>query len=179
MPDVLPLNATVPDFELAANDGRNYRLKQYLGNSALLLFFYPADFTPVCTAEVKAFCDDYSLFRERGITIFGISSDSVERHRNFADTCRSPFRLLSDPDLEIARRFGAVGLFSMRRAYYYIDIDGILRWQHAEVLPVFKLSNSRILEQVDRVERERRQLKSRRSVERSGRTAWQQNHEIH
>lgn len=149
MADLLIVNQKAPDFALPSDDGSVIRLQDARANGPVLLFFYPGDFTPVCTAEVCAFRDDYHLFRQRGIAILGISSDPVEKHQRFAQECRVPFRLLSDKDLEVARRYGAKGLLGMRRAYYLIDQNGILRWQHAEILPIFKLSNSKILEIVD------------------------------
>ncbi len=156
MPDRLILNAPVPDFTLPADDGSLVKLSNFRNQSRVLLFFYPGDFTPVCTAEVCAFRDDYEEFRKRQIAILGISADPVEKHRRFADECGIPFRLLSDTDMEVARRYGAKGLLGMRRAYYLLEADGTLLWQHAEVLPIFKLSNLRILETIDALSRDER-----------------------
>jgi peroxiredoxin len=167
LPDILELNAPAPDFSLGADDGNTYRLHDFRGKSAVLLFFYPADFMPVCTAEVAAFRDEFSAYSDRGVTILGVSSDSIDRHKLFSRSCSVPFRLLSDPDLRVARRFGALGLLSVRRAYFYIDVDGYLRWQHAEPLPIFKLSNSRILDSIDEAERQasaRRQSRQEMTV---------------
>ncbi|MBI1290739.1 redoxin domain-containing protein [bacterium] len=149
MADLLNINQKAPDFVLPADNGSVVSLQNARANGPVLLFFYPGDFTPVCTAEVCAFRDDYHLFRERNIVILGISSDPVERHQRFAEQCRVPFRLLSDTQLTVASLYGARGLLGMRRAYFLIDQQGFLRWQHAEVMPIFKLSNGRILEVVD------------------------------
>lgn len=151
MSDVLGLHQPVPEFTLPADNGENISLAQYRGQSRVLIFFYPGDFTPVCTAEVCAFRDDYDKFEQRGITILGISGDPVEKHRRFAAECKVPFRLLSDVELTVSRAYGARGLLGMRRAYFFIDTDGTLLWQHAEVLPIFKLSNSRLIEEIDEV----------------------------
>lgn len=151
MSDNLGLNKPAPDFELPADDGNFYRLSDFYGRAPVLVFFYPGDFTPVCTAEVCAFRDDYDEYRRRGVVLFGISNDPIEKHTAFAKECRVPFRLLSDRNLEVARHYGARGLLGMRRAYYLIDTDGLLRWQHAELLPIFKLSNQRILEAIDSI----------------------------
>jgi peroxiredoxin len=149
LPDVLSLHQPAPDFTLPADDGNVYTLSDHFGRTPVLLFFYPADFTPVCTAEVTAFRDDFHLFESKGITLYGVSADPVEKHQRFAQECRVPFRLLSDKNLDVARRYGAKGLLGLRRAYYYIDRDGYLRWQYAEILPIFKLTNEKILEQVE------------------------------
>lgn len=151
MSDVLTLNRPAPDFTLSADNGSVITLSQFRGQTPVLIFFYPGDFTPVCTAEVCAFRDDYPQFRSRGINILGISTDPVEKHHRFATECRVPFRLLSDTTQEVARNYGARGLLGMRRAYYLVDVDGNLLWQHAELLPIFKLSNTRLLEMIDAV----------------------------
>lgn len=151
MPDILKLEDLAPDFSLPADNGEEITLSHFRGKTNVLVFFYPADFTPVCTAEVAAFRDDFSQFQDRDVTILGISGDPVDKHRQFAAECKVPFRLLSDATLEVARTYGARGLLGMRRAYFLIDREGVLRWQHAEVLPIFKLSNSRILEMIDSI----------------------------
>lgn len=156
MSDILSLNEPAPEFALPADDGEVYSLHRYRGRSPVLLFFYPGDFTPVCTAEVCAFRDDYHQFQARGVTLFGVSSDAPQRHQQFSRECRVPFRLLSDVNLEAAARYGAKGLLGMRRAYFFIDEAGILRWQHAELLAIFKLTNTKVLEAIDAVQRARR-----------------------
>lgn len=148
----LHLNKPAPEFTLPADDRQEISLSQYRGNAAVLLFFYPGDFTPVCTREVCDFRDDFEKFNERGVQIIGVSGDSVEKHRKFADNCQLPFPLLSDENLVVATRYGARGLLGIvRRAYFLIDRQGILVWQHAEVLPIFRLPNRTILQVIDRV----------------------------
>ncbi|MCC5876234.1 MAG: peroxiredoxin [Candidatus Sumerlaeia bacterium] len=148
----LQLNEPAPDFTLPADNNQEISLGQFRGNAPVLLFFYPGDFTPVCTREVCDFRDDFEKFEERGVQILGISGDSVEKHRKFADNCKLPFHLLSDENLKVASRYGARGLLGIvRRAYYLIDRNGNLVWQHAEVLPIFRLPNRTILQVIDRV----------------------------
>ncbi|CAN5411258.1 peroxiredoxin [soil metagenome] len=147
--DQLSLHSAAPDFALPADNGELITLKDCLRTGPVLVFFYPADFTPVCTCEVVAFREDFQQYRQRNITIVGISADPVEKHHRFAAECRIPYHLLSDVDHTVARAYGAKGLLGTRRAYYLIGRDGKLLWQHAECLPVFKLSNARILEAID------------------------------
>ncbi len=151
MSDSLILNDPAPDFVLSSEDGSEVNLSSFKGKSHVLIFFYPGDFTPVCTAEVCAFRDDYKLFQEREISIVGISSDPVEKHMRFAKECKIPFKLLSDPQFEVAKLYGARGLLGMRRAYYLVSIEGRLIWQHSEVLPIFKLSNQRMIAEIDQI----------------------------
>lgn len=150
MADLLPINEMAPDFELPSESGETVRLSSFRNRQPVLIFFYPADFTPVCTAEVCAFRDEFTAFRDRGIVLLGISGDTVEKHRRFAQQMSVPYRLLSDRGLQVAKAYGAKGLLGLRRAYYLIDLDGRVVWQHAEVLPIFKLSNERLLEVIDK-----------------------------
>lgn len=151
MANELILNEPAPDFTLPADSDEHISLSQFRGRSPVLIFFYPGDFTPVCTREVCDFRDDHQKFEQRGIQILGISGDSVEKHRKFADACNLPFPLLSDTGLEVASRWGARGLLGIvRRAYYLVNRDGILVWQHTEVLPIFRLPNRTILQVIDR-----------------------------
>lgn len=148
MPDVLNIGESAPDFALTSNHGEVVTLQQFRGTPTLV-FFYPADFSPVCTAEVCAFRDDYESFLERGVQVIGISPDSPERHKDFADRYNIPFLLLSDEDMEAANAFGARGLLGIRRAYFLIDQEGILQWQYSELLPIFRLQNEDLLQKVD------------------------------
>lgn len=96
----LPVGSAAPDFELASQTGEMVRLSELLernGARAAVLFFYPKDDTPGCTAEACAFRDSYDVFREAGAEVIGISADDVKSHRAFADRHGLSFRILSDP----------------------------------------------------------------------------------
>ncbi len=150
MPDTLNISEPAPGFSLTCSHGDTISLEEFKGQ-AVLVFFYPADFSPVCTQEVCAFRDDYEAFTGRGLKIIGISPDSPERHRQFSERFEIPFELLSDEDMEVATAYGARGLLGIRRAYYLIDREGLLRWQYSELLPIFRLKNDDLLEKVDEV----------------------------
>lgn len=102
----LPLGTQAPDFVLNDADGQAFRLADHLGSQPVVLFFYPKDFTPGCTAEACSFRDSYEDFVDAGALVVGISSDSERMHRNFAARLRLPFRLLSDPKGEVSRLYG-------------------------------------------------------------------------
>jgi peroxiredoxin Q/BCP len=92
-----------------------------------VLFFYPKDFTPGCTAEACAFRDSYEDFTDAGALVVGISSDSEASHRKFANRHRLPFILLSDPNREVRRKFGVKNrLFNLLpgRETFVVDKTG-------------------------------------------------------
>jgi len=113
------------------------------------MFFFPACFTPICTSEVCAFAEDYEKFAIRNVEILGLSGDDSATQKRFSHECNTPFPLLSDEGLKVAKLFGARGMLGVRRAYFLIDPEGKLIWQHAEVLPIFRLPNSRIFSTLD------------------------------
>ena len=105
------------------------RLSDFRGKSEVVLFFYPKDNSPACTMEACSFRDSHEAFREAGAEVIGISSDSEESHRRFADRHRLPFLLLSDGEGSRPARCGVsrtLGLFP-GRVSYLIDRDGIVR----------------------------------------------------
>ena len=116
---------TAPDFELKNQDGEPVTLDAMLANGDLILYFYPADFTPVCTAEACVFRDNYSGVAELGKQIVGISPQSVDSHRRFADQYELPFPILSDMSKRAIRAYGVDGPlgFGVRRATYLIGQD--------------------------------------------------------
>jgi peroxiredoxin Q/BCP len=85
-----------PDFTLPSQSGEPVRLHDRLGERVVVLYFYPKDNTPGCTAEACAFRDSHEVFTDAGAEVIGISSDSVARHTAFADRHQLPFTLLSD-----------------------------------------------------------------------------------
>ena len=105
------------------------RLSDFRGKAEVVLFFYPKDNTPGCTMEACTFRDSHEAFREAGAEVIGISSDSADSHRRFAERYRLPFVLLSDAGGSVRARYGVsrtLGLFP-GRVTYLIDRDGIVR----------------------------------------------------
>ena len=117
-----------PDFTLSAQSGAAVNLGDFLGKTAIVLYFYPKDNTSVCTAEACAFRDSYEVFKDAGAEVIGISSDSVESHQQFAARHQLPFILLSDVDGVIRKRYGVPTAFGLPgRVTYIIDRHGIVR----------------------------------------------------
>ncbi len=118
-----------PTFTLKDGSGRVCSLEALGGSGPVVLFFYPRDESPICTREACAFRDAYEDFVAAGATVVGVSSDSVEAHRRFAEHQRLPFTLLSDPDGKTRKAYDVqptLGLIA-GRATFVIDGTGIVR----------------------------------------------------
>jgi peroxiredoxin Q/BCP len=123
------LNQEAPDFELRSESGKTVRLRDFRDKKAVVVYFYPKDDTPGCTAESCAFRDAYEDFKDEGAEVIGISSDSVDSHKNFADKHKLPFILLSDQGGKVRSQWGVPSTFGILpgRVSYVIDKKGIIR----------------------------------------------------
>ena len=129
------LNSPAPDFTLKDGNSADWRLSDHRGNVVVLLF-YPGDETPVCTRQMCSLRDRWDDYLATGAEVVGISSDSIESHKNFAAHHELPLRLLSDSDGAVSRLYGARSLIPGRvaRSVFVIDGNGILR--HRDVRPI-------------------------------------------
>ncbi|MEO7001075.1 MAG: peroxiredoxin [Ktedonobacterales bacterium] len=118
-----------PDFTLPDQWGKPVRLSDYLGKQAIVLYFYPKDNTPGCTAEACAFRDSYEVFKDAGAEVIGVSSDSEQSHQQFAAQYRLPFVLVSDKDGELRKRYKVAASLGLLpgRVTFVIDRNGIIR----------------------------------------------------
>ena len=140
------INKAAPDFSLPADDGSEFSLSEFLtaaklaGNSnvRVLLVFYPADESPVCTAQLCEYRDEIDEFQGLSATIIGISAQDRASHVKFKQKRQLPFTLLSDIGLHVAKLYGAKGLLGMKRATFLVDADGFLRYQHIEATALFR-----------------------------------------
>lgn len=109
-PDEKPIDLKVgdaaPKFDLRDENQKTWSSSDAYGNKWVVIYFYPGDFTPGCTAQAKAFRDAMEKLREKGVEVVGISGDSVETHELFKKAQKLNFTLLSDEDGEVAKRFG-------------------------------------------------------------------------
>ncbi len=97
----------------------------------VVLAFYPSDFTKGCTAELQTFADQYETLFGPDVTVVGISADPLESHRRFAASLDLPFRLLSDPDLTVAREYGSHGEGGRpKRTVFVIGPDGRIKYRN-------------------------------------------------
>ncbi|MDD3293314.1 MAG: peroxiredoxin [Geobacteraceae bacterium] len=97
-----------PDFELEGSDGKKHSLHDYSGHT-VIIYFYPKDNTPGCTKEACAFRDIHLKLLETGAVLLGVSKDSLKSHDKFIRDFGLPFVLLSDPDAEMMKEYGAFG----------------------------------------------------------------------
>ena len=103
----------------------------------VVLAFYPADFTKGCTAELQTFADQYDTLFGEDVVVLGISSDSLASHKRFAASLDLPFRLLSDPDLKVARKYASNGdAGRAKRTVFVIGPDGKVKYQNLKFNPL-------------------------------------------
>lgn len=117
-----------PDFDLPAHTGGTVTLSGLRGQW-VVVYFYPADDTPGCTAEACSFRDSFEEFSDAGAVVLGISDDSIEKHRAFADKHRLPFTLLTDEDGATRKAWGVKSTFGILpgRVTFVIDPEGVVR----------------------------------------------------
>ncbi len=120
-----------PDFTLTSDSGERVRLSQFRGKP-VVLYFYPKDDTPGCTAQACGIRDNYEDFEQRGAVVLGVSPDEESSHVKFKHKYGLPFTLLADPDHEVAEQYGVWGekkymgktYMGVERSTFLIDQDG-------------------------------------------------------
>jgi peroxiredoxin Q/BCP len=115
-----------PEFDLEDQDGRRHTLKSLLQGGPLILYFYPADFTPGCTKEACSFRDLQKDLVAARLRVVGVSPQDAESHKRFAAKHGLNFPLLADPDKQAVKAYdvdGPLG-FGVRRGTYLIGVDG-------------------------------------------------------
>lgn len=139
---MLKIGTQAPQFTLKDQEDKEISLSSYLGKK-VVLYFYPRDNTPGCTRQACAFRDLYKGFLDKNIQVIGISRDSVESHKKFAEKYQLPFIILADKDLEVIKAYDVwqekktCGKVSMGvvRTTYIIDENGIIQNAQEKVKP--------------------------------------------
>ena len=111
-----------PAFSLEGNDGKTHALEDYK-NKTVVLYFYPKDDTPGCTKEACGFRDLNANIKKTGAVVLGVSKDGAESHKKFTAKYKLPFVLLSDPKLEVMKKYGAYG----KKMMYGKEVQGTIR----------------------------------------------------
>jgi peroxiredoxin Q/BCP len=118
----IPAGTEAPDFSLLDDENQPRKLSDFQGRQ-VVLYFYPKDDTPGCTKEACSFRDDYSAYADAGITILGVSPDSVQSHIKFKEKYSIPFPLLSDDGHKVADLYGVWG----PKKFAGREYEGVLR----------------------------------------------------
>jgi peroxiredoxin Q/BCP len=132
-PKTLKAGVKAPDFSVPDQDGKMVSLKDYKGKK-VILYFYPKDDTPGCTAEACNLKDNRPLITKKNYEILGVSADTVKSHKKFANKYKLPFKLLADTEKDIINKYGVWGqkmLFGRKymgilRTTFLIDEKGVI-----------------------------------------------------
>lgn len=145
-PDSPQIGAPAPDFTLKDGSGNDWRLADQRGRVVVLLF-YPGDETPVCTRQMCSVRDRWEDYSATGAEVVGLSTDSVESHRKFAEHHELPLRLLSDAAREVANLYGARSLIpgKVARSVFVIDANGIMRYRDVRPLGLFRPKDDEVI----------------------------------
>src|SRR3989344_5387951 len=127
-----------PDFKLPDQNGKEHKLSDYKGKR-VLLYFYPKDDTPGCTAEACGIRDSFKDFKKTGLVVIGVSVDSVKSHKRFEGKYKLPFTLLSDEKKEVVKKYGVWG----KKKFAGREYDGTKRTsfligEDGKILKIYK-----------------------------------------
>lgn len=142
----MKISEHAPEFKLVDGDGNDWSLSDHLGKTVVLLF-YPGDNTPVCTAQLCSVRDHWSEYQATGAEVVGISTDSVESHKGFAEKNELPLRLLSDSDRKVSELYGMKSWLPGRsaRGVVVIDKDGKIAYHKVQAISLFKPADEDVL----------------------------------
>jgi peroxiredoxin Q/BCP len=126
----LKVGDKIPNFLAKDTSGNDFDIKNLVGKKPLVIYFYPKDNTPGCTAQACSFRDQYEDFKDLGAEVIGISGDTIDSHQKFVKQYKLPFILLSDDNKKIRRLFGVPSnMFGMLpgRVTYVADRNGVIK----------------------------------------------------
>jgi len=146
---ITSIGTPVPDFTLLDGDGESWTLSGRRGKTVVLLF-YPGDDTPVCTRQMCSLRDHWSEYQATGAEVAGVSTNTVESHKKFAEKYHLPLSLLSDTDRRVSSMFGMRSWLPGRsaRGVVVIDKDGNLAYHKVQPTSLFRPAEKDILEAI-------------------------------
>jgi peroxiredoxin len=152
MNEIPRVGEPAPDFTLKSTTGEKVTLSSLKGRNVLIAFF-PLAFTSTCTAELCDMRDEWDRFAGKGTTILPISVDSVDTLKEYKAKHDFQAEFLSDFKREVSRLYGVLieERFYSNRAYFLVDKDGIIRWEHVEQHPGQKRTNDELFAAIDSV----------------------------
>jgi peroxiredoxin Q/BCP len=135
-----------PDFALRDGEGAQWRLSDQRGKVVVLLF-YPGDETPICTRQMCSVRDRWEDYTATGAEVVGLSTNTVDSHRSFAEHHSLPLRLLADVDRKVADLYGAQSLIpgKVARSVFVIDSGGVIRHRDVRPLGLFRPKDDDII----------------------------------
>jgi thioredoxin-dependent peroxiredoxin len=129
----LTIGDTAPNFTLPSTSGKNFTLHTDFRGKIGIIYFYPKDFSPGCTAEACSFRDAFEMFREVDVPVVGISPDDIPTHTRFREAHKLPFHLLADSDKQTAEAYGVLApiVRFVNRVTFLVD-------QNMKIVAVFQ-----------------------------------------
>src|SRR6195256_1777437 len=148
------LGNSAPDFTLFDGEGAQWRLAEQRGKVVVLLF-YPGDETPICTRQMCSVRDRWEDYSATGAEVVGVSTNTVESHKSFAEHHDLPLRLLADTDRKVADLYGAQSLIpgKVARSVFVIDAGGIIRYRDVRPLGLFRPKDDDIIQAIREAQR--------------------------
>ncbi len=143
-----------PDFTLKDLNGEDWNLRDHAGKIVVLLF-YPGDNTPVCTAQLCSVRDNWSDYQATGALVVGISTDSADSHKSFADQHSLTLNLLADEKGEVVEKYEMKSWLPGRsaRGVVVVDKNGNLAYHKVQSLSLFKPSDDEVLDAIRQAEK--------------------------
>lgn len=139
------------DFELIDAQGAPVKLSSYWAKGPVLFVFYPGDFTPVCTAQLCDYRDNFGQFQSLGVQIVGISKDAPERHREFAAKHGFKFPLITDAKGEVIQAWGCASKWSFglpSRAVCLVNGRGEIAWKYVETFAITRRRTDQLVREI-------------------------------
>ncbi len=143
------IGENAPDFTLKNGEGNDWNLSEHFGKTIVLLF-YPGDNTPVCTKQLCSVRDNWDDYQNTGAEIIGISTDSVESHKGFAEKHNFPFTLLSDESGNVIEKYNVKSWLPGRsaRAVVVIDKMGKIAYHKTQSMSIFRPDDAEVLQAI-------------------------------
>jgi peroxiredoxin Q/BCP len=140
------VGSPAPDFTLLDEAGRPWNLGEHRGR-VVVVFFYPGDETPICTRQMCSVRDRWEDYAATGAEVVGISTNTVDSHKSFAEHHNLPLRLLADRDRKVADMYGARSIIpgKVARSVFVIDPNGITRHRDVRPLGLFRPKDDDII----------------------------------
>jgi peroxiredoxin Q/BCP len=153
-PDTLQEGQPAPDFSLPDSEGAQWRLSDHRGKIVVLLF-YPGDETPICTRQMCSVRDRWEDYSATGAEVVGISTNTSDSHKSFAERHDLPLRLLADVDRTVADLYGAQSLIpgKVARSVFVIDANGVVRYRDVRPLGLFRPKDDNTIAAIRKVQK--------------------------